>query len=122
MIQRIKRWLSWRLDSSPYCATCGACGHGGCCPPSQCHVIRCLHGEDYKQQVKDDEKLFGDQWDAIEELLTLLKATWVDSDHKDLIELETWDGRKVTENETLVNQLRTMDDIKEAREHKALGE
>jgi hypothetical protein len=36
-----------------YCVTCGSCGEDGCCSPSKCVMVKCLHGEGNKNSYTD---------------------------------------------------------------------
>jgi hypothetical protein len=48
------------IVSPVYCNECGACGHGGCCPPTQC-----LHFEAYLDEHEWLENDWKKQYDAL---------------------------------------------------------
>ena len=52
-------------DESLYCETCDSCGETGCCPPINCHAVKCKYGE---INIKD-YRCFQDQWSVMYEAL-----------------------------------------------------
>jgi len=38
-----------------YCSACGSCGEDGCCDPSMC---KCMHSEQYKELLAENENLY----------------------------------------------------------------
>lgn len=55
-----------QIDSeNDYCETCDSCGETGCCPPINCHAVKCKYGE---INIKD-YRCFQDQWSVMYEAL-----------------------------------------------------
>lgn len=55
-----------QIDSeNNYCEKCGSCGETGCCPPINCHAVKCKYGE---INIKD-YRCFQDQWSVMYEAL-----------------------------------------------------
>ena len=62
--RRAARWKAaakklWP-DRSPYCPTCGACGEPGCCPPTQCHHLKCQYGESYVKGLIEENGMLSE--------------------------------------------------------------
>lgn len=69
-----------QIDSeNHYCETCDSCGETGCCPPINCHAVKCKYGE---INLKDYE-CFQNQWEIM---------------HNALKELVDFDGNKIAIN------------------------
>lgn len=64
-----------QVDSeNDYCETCDSCGETGCCPPINCHAVKCKYGE---INIKD-YRCFQDQWSVMYEALKDIVAEYSD--------------------------------------------
>lgn len=64
-----------QIDSeNNYCETCDSCGETSCCPPINCHAVKCKYGE---INIKD-YRCFQDQWSVMYEALKDIVAEYSD--------------------------------------------